>query len=97
MPKLTAEQEKDLQEIMHEMHDEYARGLENACKKIQNLQLGGFDARSNISIAISGLWCIWLEQCPPGERMDFFNFGVRAICDDLMETRMREINGEKAI
>lgn len=87
----------DLEKVMAEFHEEMALALENCCKKIQNLQLGGSEARSDISVALSGLWAVWLEQCPADERAKYFSFGVKAVSDDLLEVRMREIGRAKTI
>lgn len=87
----------DLEKVMLEFYEYMSLSLDNCCKKLQNLQCGGPKARSDISIAISGLWAVWLEQCPAKERADYFSFGLKAISDDLMELRMREVNNGKKI
>lgn len=90
-------QKNDLDQLMAEFYEDMALALDNVCKKIQNLQLGGPQARNDISIALSGLWAVWLEKTPADERAKYFSMGVKNISDDLIEVRMREVNREKTI
>jgi hypothetical protein len=93
MPKSLNDIDPDLLEIAGEMREEIVRVIENACKKIQNLKLGGPDAQMIVSLVLANGWSSWLLQLTSQDRATLFQSGTQMISDDLLEKFKEEING----
>lgn len=83
----------DLVAIGQELREEIVRSIDNACKKVNNLKIGGPDARMLISLCLAQGWAWWLCALTSKERVELFQSGTQMISEDLLEKMQDEIRG----